>query len=80
MCLAVSSIAVAGTDAGQFSVTPGSCGSLTPTLAPSGSCTVNVAFSPTADGARSAALRITLNSASHPVLDLPLRGTGFRYG
>jgi uncharacterized protein DUF1566/List-Bact-rpt repeat protein len=76
--VSVSSISIAGTDSSQFSVTPGGampCASLTPTLAPGTSCTVNVTFWPTLAGARSAILHVISNSLI-TTLDSALTGTG----
>jgi len=80
--IVVSSISTAGSDSSMFTVdtgdgTGGTCGT-TPTLAPAGSCTVTVTFSPTNTGARSSALRIRSNDAASPK-DIGLSGTGEGY-
>ncbi len=74
--LAVSAVTLDGTDAGLFGVTPGSCPSLTPTIAAGGNCTVNVAFTPTTAGVKSANLRVISDATINPELNVPLGGTG----
>ncbi|HYR15146.1 MAG TPA: choice-of-anchor D domain-containing protein, partial [Mycobacterium sp.] len=68
--LTVSSLTIAGTD---FTITANTC--LAAPVAAGGTCTVNVAFAPTAGGARSATLQIADNAAGSPQGVL-LRGTG----
>ncbi len=72
--ISVSSITVIGADAGLFGISLGTCASLTPTIASSGNCTVNVTFSPVATGARTATLRIASNAPDSPV-DVALTGS-----
>ena len=74
--LVVSSVTIIGTDAGQFSIVVGSCGSLTPTILPSSNCEIGVTFSPTSTGAKTASLSISSNDPDTPLLDIPLTGTG----
>jgi len=69
--LAIASIAVTGTNAGDFSQT-NACGS---TLAAGSSCTINVIFTPTARGARTAAIVVTDN-APVPMQSATLSGVG----
>src|ERR1035437_5747261 len=52
------------------------CSSLAPTLAAGTSCTVNVFFSPTSIGAKSANLHVVGDSPVTPTLDATLSGTG----
>jgi len=73
--LAISAITLSGADAGQFSISPGSCGSLTPVLAAGASCSVNITFTPGSDGSKSATLQITSNSPVSPT-SVSLSGTG----
>ncbi|KAF0218425.1 MAG: hypothetical protein FD174_2886 [Geobacteraceae bacterium] len=73
--LNVSSIST-GADSDMFSVTPGTCPSLAPTIAAGGSCTISVTFTPTSGGAKSATLQFISDSANYPTLDVPLSGTG----
>ena len=60
--LTISSIAITGTNAGNFAQTH-TCGS---SLAAGASCTVSVTFKPTASGTRTAALSITDNASGSP--------------
>jgi len=66
------SVVVGGSNADQFTLS-GSCVS-GGTLAAAGSCTVIVGFSPTATGAKTAALQVTTTNATAPQ-DLSLSGT-----
>src|SRR5439155_792918 len=68
--LGISSLTVSGTNSGDFALT--GCGSA---VAPNGSCTVSVTFTPTATGTRSATLTITDNAAGSPQT-VSLSGTG----
>ncbi len=61
--LVISNISVTGTNSGDFAATP--CG-LPAQLAPGESCTVEITFTPTATGTRSASLSITDNAAGSP--------------
>jgi hypothetical protein len=70
--LTIASIATAGTNPGDFAVAAKTCGA---TLAPAASCTVNVTFTPTARGARSATLSVADNAAGSPQT-AALTGTG----
>jgi probable HAF family extracellular repeat protein len=69
--LTITSIAVTGTNAGDF-VQTHTCGS---SLAAGATCSISVTFRPTASGARSAALSITDNAAGSPQ-QVALGGTG----
>jgi hypothetical protein len=59
--LVISSISATGPNGGEFVVVPGSCPNLAPTLAPGSSCTVEVTFTPTTVGTKSATLQIEAN-------------------
>ncbi len=72
--LVVGSIILSGGDAAEFSITIGTCPSLTPTLATTASCTIDVAFNPASAGAKSTLLRISSNDPDTGVLDLNLNG------
>jgi len=74
--LTISSITLTGSNPSQFSVTLGSCLSLTPTLSPAASCTVMVVFTPITIGSKNATLHITSDAVTTPTLDVPLSGTG----
>jgi bacillolysin len=69
--LSISGIALAGTNSGDFAKTT-TCGS---SLAAAASCAINVTFTPTATGSRSATLQVTDNAAGSPH-GVPLSGTG----
>ena len=73
--VALSGISITGTDLSQFAIAAGGSCSATPTLAAGASCTVNVTFSPTSVGAKTAGLRIT-DSVSSSWLGAGLSGTG----
>ena len=68
--LNVTSIAITGTNGGDFGQT-NNCGA---TVAGGGTCTISVTFSPTAIGSRSASITITNNAVNSPE-SVPLSGT-----
>lgn len=68
-------IATTGGASSMFTVTAGTCGSLTPTLAGGASCALSVTFTPSASGAQSTTLRVISNDAGSPT-DVTLNGTG----
>jgi len=68
----IATVGLTGTNATDF-VTGGSCGAGVQ-LAAGGSCTVTVAFDPTAAGSRSASLQVTSSNASTPTA-ITLTGT-----
>ncbi|MES2741974.1 MAG: choice-of-anchor D domain-containing protein [Pseudomonadota bacterium] len=72
--LTLGGISLAGAAAADYSVGGGSCAAGA-TIAPHASCTVQLAFRPTAAGARSASLNISHN-ATGAVSTLALSGTG----
>lgn len=79
--LVVSGIALAGTDSAMFALssgdgTGGTCGSLTPTVAPGANCTVSVVFTPTTIGAKTASLQVASNSIGNATAESALTGTG----
>ena len=69
--LDISNISIAGSNSGDFGQT-NNCGS---TVAAGTSCTLQVSFTPSADGLRSASLSIADNVAGSPQ-SVPLSGTG----
>jgi Ca2+-binding RTX toxin-like protein len=71
--LLVTGLSLGGTNPGDFTITGTTC--LAASVAAGGTCTVSVAFKPTATGARSATLLIADNAAGSPQ-SIPLRGTG----
>jgi hypothetical protein len=72
--LFVSGITLTGVAPGQFALTRGTCPSLTPTIAVGGSCAVNVTFSPTTAGDKSATLQIITNDPLASTLNVALAG------
>jgi len=70
--VSIGSVAITGTNAGDFTKTATTC---TSTLAANKSCTVSVTFTPGALGARSATLVIT-DAASNSPQQIALSGTG----
>lgn len=70
--LSISSIAIAGTHPADFVITSNTCGAK---LLAGTSCAVNVAFSPTAAGSRSASLAFYTDAAGSPHT-VGLSGTG----
>jgi hypothetical protein len=69
--LTISSVAITGTNSGDFALTNG-CGA---SLAAAASCTINVTFKPTASGTRSATLTVTDSGTGSP-RTASLTGTG----
>ena len=69
--LSITSLAVAGTNAGDFAQT-NTCGS---SVAAGGNCTISVTFTPTASGSRSASVSISDNASGSPQT-VNLSGTG----
>jgi hypothetical protein len=69
--LVVSGVTLAGTDSTQFAIVSNGC----TTVAPAGSCTINVTFNPTSSGVKSAAIGVAYNAAGSPS-SVALTGTG----
>ena len=67
----MSGVSTSGTNTGDFSASPSGCGD----IAPSGTCTVSVTFTPSAAGARSTTLNILSDAPSSPD-QVSLSGTG----
>jgi hypothetical protein len=72
--LVIGTITLTGTDVSQFSKQNDVCSAQT--LAPSASCTLQVVFSPTSAGAKSASLAIPSNDLDTPTVNVGLAGTG----
>lgn len=70
--IGISSIAISGTNSGDFSISSKTCGS---SLAASASCTATVLFKPPAAGTRTATLAFTDTSSTNPQ-KVSLTGTG----
>lgn len=73
--LAISALTLGGTQASEYRISAGGTCSAGSSVAVSGSCTILIAFAPTATGARSANLTITHNAAGSPST-VTLNGTG----
>ena len=77
--LHITSITITGGSAGMFNVASGAtngCTLTNQTLAPDGSCTVSVTFSPSASGAQSATLAIASDDPDTAAAEVALSGTG----
>lgn len=72
--LIIGTTSITGTHASQFSKVTDSCSGKT--VAPSGTCTVQVTFAPTSLGVKSAYLAIPSNDPFTSTLNLALTGTG----
>jgi uncharacterized membrane protein len=70
--LELTSTAIAGADAGDFTITSAGAS----TLEPGENTTVEIAFTPGSGGAKSANLEIGSNDPSAPTTTVPLAGTG----
>jgi len=71
--LVIGTLSITGTDASEFSIQNDNCSGQT--IAPSGSCTVDVAFSPTSLDLKSANLSVPSNDPNLPILNVPLRNS-----
>jgi hypothetical protein len=69
--LAIGSLSFSGTDASQFTKENDTCSSQT--LSPVSSCSVDVAFSPTAKGDRTAMLTVSSDDPDTPTIDVPIQ-------
>jgi len=72
--LLVGTIYLTGTNVTEFSIQNNNCSSHT--IAPSGSCTLEVVFSPTSEGSKSANLSISSNDPDTPQSYVQLTGVG----
>ncbi len=72
--LVFGTIALSGTNQGEFDIQNDTCSGRT--ITPLGTCTLDVIFSPTSLGAKSASLFIPSNASEMPTLYLTLEGTG----
>ncbi len=73
--LAINSATVTGAQAGDFTFTT-TCGTIPTTLAAAASCNIDVRFTPTAAGARTASLVVTTDDPVHATLTTTLSGSG----
>ncbi|MEZ4861111.1 MAG: DUF642 domain-containing protein [Caldilineaceae bacterium] len=69
--LNISNISLSGADAGQFAISGNNCGA---SVSAGGSCTVQLTFTPTASGNRSAFLVITSNDSDESTVNVVLTG------
>ncbi len=74
--LAISGMTLSGTNTDQFSITPGTCTSLTPTIASGGKCSFDITFTPTSTGNKNAILEIVSNNYGINLANVSLAGTG----
>jgi hypothetical protein len=72
--LVVGTITLSGTNQGEFSLQNDNCSGRT--IAPSGNCTLDILFSPTSLGSKSASLSVPSNAIDTPALILSLGGAG----
>ncbi len=72
--LTITAVAVGGTNASDFSQTSPSC--MAAAIAPGGTCTIGVTFTPAAAGSRSATLTLTDNAKNESIA---LSGTGTNF-
>ncbi len=72
--LTISSIGITGTNAGDYAQ-GGDCPTAPSTLAAGGSCTIQVSFSPSATGSRTASISVSDNASGSPHT-VALSGTG----
>jgi len=72
--LVMGGISMTGQNASEFIVTSNGCS--LQTLAPDGSCIIQIAFSPTSGGAKGADLTISSNDPDQSPFFVPLNGTG----
>ncbi|HUL30608.1 MAG TPA: choice-of-anchor D domain-containing protein, partial [Thermodesulfobacteriota bacterium] len=72
--LLVGTITLSGMNQGEFSIQNDSCSGRT--IAPSGNCTVDILFSPSSLGSKSASLSIPSNAVDTPALYMSLGGAG----
>jgi Abnormal spindle-like microcephaly-assoc'd, ASPM-SPD-2-Hydin len=73
--LTYGSVGVGGTDPGDFSVSDTGCAAVG-TLAPGDTCSITVAFNPTATGARSAVVSVNDNDPANGTQTVNVSGTG----
>ena len=71
--LTVSETEIVGPDAGDFTIASGGAPF---TVSPGSFATIRLRFEPTAEGPRTAVLRLTSDDPDTPVLDVPLDGIG----
>jgi uncharacterized delta-60 repeat protein len=79
--LTAGSIELVGTDNDYFSIDPGTCNSLTPTIMAGESCTVVVSFTPGAEGLKTTTLRVASSdpysrAVADMLVEVSLQGTG----
>lgn len=72
--LIIGTIGLIGSNASEFSIQNNNC--TNQTIAPLGSCTLNVIFSPTAGGAKNADLNVPSNDPDIATLSISLNGMG----
>jgi hypothetical protein len=78
--LAITGITLSGGGAADFSLAPGSCGSLKPTVIGGSQCSFNVIFTPKSPGSKSATLTITPYDVFNLPMTISLNGTAITTG
>lgn len=74
--LAVIGATLTGDSASFLTITPQTCSSLTPTLQPGETCTIDLAYSPLLEGNHLATLTIASDAPSNPIMNIPIKGQG----
>ena len=72
--LIIGTLGITGADVSEFSIQNDNCSAQI--IAASGTCTVDIVFSPASEGIKSAKLTILSNDPDTPALDVPLSGIG----
>jgi len=72
--LVIGILSITGTNLDEFSIENDTCSNQTIPL--NNSCTVDIVFSPTSEGDKSATLEIPSNDPDTPIVNVPLSGTG----
>jgi hypothetical protein len=78
--LAITSMALSGAGAGDFTLAPGLCGSLKPSIVSGSQCSFDVIFTPKSSGSKSATLTITPYDVFNSPQTITLTGTGITTG
>lgn len=72
--LEINTITLTGADATEYSIQNNNC--LNQTITSSGNCTLDLVFSPTTEGTKSAAVSVQSNDPNTPIFTVSLSGTG----
>jgi hypothetical protein len=77
--LHISTVAISGTNAGDFAIATGTTCTNASTVAPAANCVINVTFTPSAAGARGPATLTITDDASPTTQTISLSGTGISF-